>query len=124
MNKAFDKELKAYFHQIKKNLNCGFFVKQGFMAQLKESVEEYIDEQNGSDLSINDIVKIFGTPENIVKSFDNIEDVEKVIKKGKKLLMAEAITILVALVTIVLLAIVVYLIYTDSQIKIIVDNNF
>ena len=124
MNKEFSKELKAYFGQIKKNLNCGFFVKQGFIVQFKDNVAEYLAEQNAPDLSIDDIVNIFGSPDDIAKSFDNIGDVEKVIKKGKRLLMTEAIIILAALVVIVLLAIVAYMIYVDSLIKIIVDNNF
>ncbi len=124
MNNTFNKELKAYFKQIKKNLNCGFCLKQGFIAQIKEDVAGFIAEHNLHDVTMNDICSNFGTPDEIAKSFDNVVDVKSLKEKSQKLLLAEAITIMLALAAIVLLIIVAYAIYADSLINITVDNNF
>lgn len=124
MNSKLKKELKKYFREIKKNLNCGFYLKRGFMAQFKESLNEFIENHNDEDLTIDIIYKHFGTPDVIAKSFDDIEDVSKLREKSSKLLMTEIITIIVSLVVVVFLMIIAYLIYSDSLIYVGVDNKF
>lgn len=124
MNNDLNKELKKYFKEIKKKLNCKSYLKQGFIAQFKENLNEYIESHNEEDLTMEIIYKRFGTPDVIAKSFDDIEDLSKIREKSKRIIRSQMIAIMILITVIVILLVVAYMIYADSQVYINVSKNY
>ena len=124
MNNDLNKELKKYFKEIKKKLNCKSYLKQGFIAQFKENLNEYIESHNEEDLTMEIIYKRFGTPDVIAKSFDDIEDLSKIREKSKRIIRSQMIAIMILITVIVILLVVAYMIYADSQVYINVNKNY
>lgn len=112
MNNELDKELKKYFKEIKKNLNCKSYLKQGFIAQFKESLNEYIEIHDDKKLTIDDIYKCFGTPDVIAKSFDDIEDLTKLREKSKKYLVSQIIS---CIIIVIMCVVIIFLLVIISD---------
>ena len=124
MNNDLNKELKKYFKEIKKKLNCKSYLKQGFIAQFKENLNEYIESNNEEDLTMEIIYKRFGTPDEIANSFDDIEDLSKIREKSKRIIRSQMIAIMILITVIVILLVIAYIIYADSQVYINVKGNY
>lgn len=124
MNNDLNKELKKYFKEIKKKLNCKSYLKQGFIAQFKENLNEYIESNNEEDLTMEIIYKRFGTPDEIANSFDDIEDLSKIREKRKRIIRSQIIAIMILITVIVILLVIAYIIYADSQVYINVKGNY
>lgn len=126
MNNDFNKELKKYFKEIKKKLNCKSYLKQGFIAQFKESLNEYIESHTEEELTMEIIYKHFGTPDVIAKSFDDIEDLSALREKSKKYLIAQIISsIIIVIMSIVIafLLVIIIRMVANGETYTIVDKN-
>ena len=66
-NNISEKEIKKYFRQIKNSLVCDLKTKNKIMKDLRNDVEEYL-EQN-SDSSFENVLDYFGKPETIAEEF-------------------------------------------------------
>lgn len=127
MNSEFNKELKKYFKEIKKKLNCKSYLKQGFIAQFKESLNEFIENHNNEELTIENIYKHFGTPDAIAKSFDDFDDISELKEKSKKYLITQIISCILSVImltVIIVLLFVVFDLFDNGQREIIINNKF
>ena len=96
-------ELNDYFKKIKKNLICSKSIKKIFIHDFKNRVDEYVDEN--PDVSIEDIISTFGTPNDIIKGFDN--ELEYYKNKAKKRLIISIAIIVASIIVIGVLAFVI-----------------
>jgi len=118
MNNDLNKALKKYFKEIKKKLNCKSYLKQGFIAQFKETLNEYLDSHADKELTMETIYKRFGTPDVIAKSFDDIEDLSALREKSKKYLVSQIISciiIVVMCVVIIFLLVIISDLFANSD---------
>lgn len=94
-------ELNDYYKKIKKNLTCSKSIKKIFINDFKNRVGEYVDEN--PNVSIDDVINTFGTPNDIIKGFDNELDYYK--KKARKRLI---ITITISVVSILVIGVLIF----------------
>lgn len=84
--KSTEKELNKYYREIKKNLPVSRKEKKKFVSELKGSIEEYMGRNR--EVSSQEIMEQFGTPEAIALSFieqeDNGKTVETVMRSRRK----------------------------------------
>lgn len=94
------KQLKAYFKDIKKNLPCYNKAMRKMLDNLKLSVDTYIKDNYISDLK--KIIEHFGTAEDIAKEFAvGFDNTYVKSYKFKKRVTATVISILAAILLIV-----------------------
>lgn len=106
------KQLKAYFKDIKKNLPCYNKVMRKMLNNLKLSVDTYIKDDNISDFE--KIIEHFGTAEDIAKEFAiGIDNAYVKSYKFKKRVTATVVSILAAILLIV--SIFSIYIYIENQ---------
>ncbi len=103
------KQLKAYFKSIKKNLPCLNSAMRKMLNDLKLSIDTYIKDNNVVDFE--KIIEHFGTAEDIAKEFAvGIDNSFVKSYKFKKRITAIVISILVAILVITAsLAIYIYI---------------
>ena len=75
-----NKELKKYYSQIRKNLLCPFYCKHNFIKHIKNNIDDYILENNVT--CFDKIIEYFGTPDEIARSFSEI-DTNHLIRKSR-----------------------------------------
>lgn len=124
MNNEFNKELKKYFKEIKKKLNCKSYLKLGYLTKVKADLNDFINSLHDSERTIAIIRERFGTPETIAKSFDNIEDLTEIRDISKKIIITQAVTIVIMTIVIIILVIVLNDVFSNSQNTIIVNRNY
>lgn len=98
MTKNLSKELKQYYHEIGKALTCNNREKKNIINSIKTSVECYLSEN--PDLTIDDIIKKFGSAKDIAEEYYNNESAENItakMKKSKKILLCVVATLGIAL---------------------------
>lgn len=98
MGKVTEKELKNYYLNIDRLILCDRRQKKEFLCQLKENVEEYLADS--PEATLEDIEKVFGTPESIGGSFLENADSEKI----KKQLQLKRVLIIAALIALIIYA--------------------
>lgn len=87
---SLELQLNDYYKSIKKNMMCSNNVKKVFIKDFKNRVDEYV--LDNPNTTIEDVVINFGSPKDIVKSFDNDVDYYK-RKANKRLIIAVTIGI-------------------------------
>ena len=96
-----NKELKKYYSQIRKNLLCPFYCKHNFIKHIKNNIDDYILENNVT--CFDKIIEYFGTPDEIARSFSEI-DTNHLIHKSRIqfgiILILSIILIIVSTITI------------------------
>ncbi len=119
-SKNIKKESKAYLDDIKKCLTCSSSLRTTFIRDLSSRVDMYIEENNIE--SIDDIIKYFGTPNEIAENFYSVNDINKLKRKAKiHTLIITALLIL----TVLLVVFVVYaIIFIDQNGGGITINNY
>ena len=97
-------ELKRYYKEIRKKLNCGFHMKKFIMRKLKNDIKEYIE--SADNVTMSDIYQRFGKPNEILKNFDENELIQ--IKKKAKLLLIINIMLIIIIVFLIILIPLLY----------------
>lgn len=99
-----NKELKKYYSQIRKNLLCPFYCKHNFIKHIKNNIDDYILENNVT--CFDKIIEYFGTPNEIARSFSEI-DTNHLIHKSR----IQFCIIILLIITIILITIVTLEVY-------------
>lgn len=100
-NNKIDKKLKRYYGKIKRALLCPGAEKKKFLADFKNSIEDFQSEH--PEVSFEAIQKHFGTPKSISKTFSAELDSET-LKRRKRFKIIK-ITILCVLISVASFAI-------------------
>ncbi len=96
-------ELKAYYSQIEKSLICERGQKAAFMAELKANIDEYLSGNTAA--TIDNIIEVFGAPEEIALSFMENTPAQAIRKKidiKKYILIAIGAALLIYLAFVVI----------------------
>jgi len=106
MNKTIKHEIKKYFKDIKQLLSCPRSMKSAFIAELQLRIDELGE---GGDLTLENIMLEFGTPDQIARNFDTYENLKdlkiKALKYKKKQIF------IVGLLSVIILVLIVVLLY-------------
>ncbi len=111
-NTISEKELKKYLRRIKGALVCNFKTKRKILKDLKNNVEEYL-EQN-PDSSLEDLMEYFGKPESIAEEFAVSAGIDY-IKKTKVHKMIKLIVIILLILALVFTIITSIVIITNNK---------
>lgn len=95
MDKQLKRDIKRYIKEINQNMICDFRTRKKFISDIKNSVYDFAESENA--VTMDDICKHFGTPQQIAKEFLLNADVKK-IKRRMNFTKIVLIGIIVALV--------------------------
>lgn len=95
MGAVTDKELKNYYSQITRLAVCERKKKKDFLLELKENIEEFVSDS--PEATLEEIEKLFGTPEVIAQSLVSNTDSAK-IRKQVQIKKAVVVSLIIALV--------------------------
>lgn len=101
-NHIFEKEIKKYFHKIRVSLICDLKTKNKIMKDLKNDVEEYL-EQN-PDSSLENVIEHFGKPETIAEEFAISSGIDYIKKSRIHKTVKIAVIVLLVLASIFTIA--------------------
>ncbi len=112
-NENIDKKLKSYYGKIKRALLCPGKEKKKFLADFKNSIEDFQSEH--PEVFFEDIQKHFGTPKSINEAFSAELDSET-LKRRKRFKIIK-ITILCVLISVACFAIglFAYILVTNNS---------
>lgn len=79
MNNELAHDVKKYKRLIKANLLCGTKLSKQFLSDLSDSIDNYIEENNITQLT--EVQNHFGSPEQIAQSFLAETDISVIRKK-------------------------------------------
>lgn len=106
MIKTIKHEIKKYFKDIKQLLSCPRSMKSAFIAELQSRIDELGE---GGDLTLENIMLEFGTPDQIARNFDTYENLKdlkiKALKYKKKQIF------IVGLLSVLIFVLIMVLIY-------------
>ena len=96
MSNELARDVKKYKRRIKANLLCGTKLSKQFLSDLSDSIDNYIEENNITQLI--DVQNHFGSPEQIVQSFLAETDISVIRKKVrlKRIILVALIAALLA----------------------------
>ena len=95
MGAVTDKELKNYYSQITRLAVCERKKKKAFLLELKENIEEFVSDS--PEATLEEIEKLFGTPEVIAQSLVSNTDSAK-IRKQVQIKKAVVVSLIIALI--------------------------
>lgn len=124
MNNILKKNLKKYFKEIKKKLNCKSYLKLGFMADVKASINMLLDTLDESERTIENICNKFGTAEDVAASFDKIEDITSLRRKSRRAIIVQVVSILILCVVIAFLLFLVLDLINNGNAHITIDDFY
>lgn len=107
-NTSLTKELKKYYRDVKDHLICDNKTKQRIIASLKEDIS--IKLETCSISSIDDIIEIFGTPEQIAANY-RIEDFKKI--NNTKRVITKAVIIALSIIVLIIFAYFAFVLIGD-----------
>lgn len=113
---TLDQKINQYFEQIQILLPTFSKSTGKYLKDLKNSVEDYC--QKNPDISMEDIINTFGSPQDIVCNYIDCMDTEQLIQQiSINKLVKRAVIILIFLVTIgcMVFSITTYRAYLDSK---------
>lgn len=122
MNKKINNEISAYCNDIKKMLICKRSLKYVFMADFRSRIEDFIETKGSEKISMEDIICQFGTPDVIVQSFYDMEDIKDFRKKARKHIIYKILAITAILLLIVASVFLIVILSKDNNYTI--TNNF
>ena len=94
--------VKQYLKEVATALTCTRGVKAVFIRQLKSDVKDYV--QNNPDATKEDLIREFGSPEEIAAGFFDRNDYSAMLKKAKKRATFWMVTAIVLAVVLVVFA--------------------
>ena len=89
MKKQNKKVIFSYIRQLKTALICSASMKKAFIGEVKHQITEL--EEQIQVLSMEDLHRVIGSPDEIARGFENREDIEKLKLKAKKYTRAKII---------------------------------
>lgn len=95
MDKELKKAIHKYIKEINQNIICDFRTRKKFISDIKNSIYDFAESENA--VTMDDIYKHFGKPQEIAKEFLLNADVKK-IKKRMNVTKIVLIGIIAALV--------------------------
>lgn len=107
-NTSLTKELKKYYSDVKDHLIYDNKTKQRIIASLKEDIS--IKLETCSISSIDDIIEIFGTPEQIAANY-RIEDFKKIY--NTKRVITKAVIIALSIIVLIIFAYFAFVLIGD-----------
>lgn len=117
MDKTLKKNIRIYLKEIKKYLPYSYSTKSAFISIFKKRIYEFLEDN--SLASYEDIVKEFGSPEEIICSLDS-EEYENLLKtKKKQFLWLKIISAVLAITLVISL----FVLYKSSENNNIYINN-
>ncbi len=97
--------IKIYLHKIKTNLPVSWKIKRAFINELKENINQY--RRDNKNITIEDIKDKFGTPEDVLISFNNSYDYYKnksiIYSNITKIVAITAIAVIIILLTVIII---------------------
>ena len=118
MKKTINKDIKKYCFEVKKLLACSGGIKLAFVSELKNRINEYIEERPYEEITINDIENRFGTHKDIASSFVSAEDMQYLHKKAKKYIFYKILSVILLLALIITIIVLVKTLLCDHTITI------
>ncbi|MDE5670800.1 MAG: hypothetical protein K2I14_04990 [Eubacterium sp.] len=95
MDQQLKRDIKRYIKEINQNIICDFRTRKKFISDIKNSVYDFAESENA--VTMDDICKHFGTPQQIAKEFLLNADVKQ-IKRRMNVTKIVLIGIIAALV--------------------------
>lgn len=96
--------ISLYLHTIKSNLPVNKKIKKAFINELKDNINQY--RRDNKNITINDIKNKFGTPEDILISFNDSYDYYKnksnTYNNFTKIITLSAIALTLALIIVII----------------------
>ena len=93
---------KQYLKEVAASLTCPRGVKAIFISQLKSDAKDYV--QSNPDATKEDLIREFGSPEEISAGFFDRDDYSAMLKKAKKRATFWMVTAIVLAVVLVVFA--------------------
>ena len=108
MQPILNKELKHYYKDIKKVLICDKKTKLRIIDSLDTDIKAKIDD--GSITTIDDVIEIFGTPEQISTNYqiDDLKDLH-----NTKRIIIKAVLITLSIIVLIILAYFAFVLISD-----------
>lgn len=108
MNKENSEVMRQYLKELSEKLNCPKSVKSVFISELTGDIEEFAEDRG--EITIADLYKEFGSPQDISDGFYDREDYKDLLEKAKKKLFKWRVCSAVAFVfTVILIALLIYM---------------
>ena len=108
MQPILNKELKNYYKDVKKVLICDKKTKLRIIDSLDNDIKAKIDD--GSITTIDDVIEIFGTPEQIATNYqiDDLKDLH-----NTKRIIIKAVLITLSIIVLIILAYFAFVLISD-----------
>lgn len=119
MNKSLKKNIKMYLKEIKRVLPSSSCTKTNFYSVFKNRIYEYAEDNPSA--TYDDIIKEFGSPEELINSFDSKEYETTLISKKKQSVLLKILTVCLA---VVLLLSCIFLYHSLEDVTIYVHDDF
>lgn len=94
--------VKQYLKEVAAALTCARGVKAVFIRQLKSDAKDYV--QNTPDATKEDLIRAFGSPEEISAGFFDRKDYNLMLKKAKKRATIWMVTSIVLAIVLIVFA--------------------
>lgn len=117
--RTYKKIVKSYLKEVKSALFCSPSMKQAFLSTVRQRIEELFPDF--STLSVEELYKEIGTPEEIACSLENHSDIEQLKKKAKRYKVAKIAYMVLLLVAVLIIAFFVFLFISGKDYLVIFD---
>lgn len=134
-----DKQLKEYYKQIEKALDCPKDMRESFIRETKKMAEDFLAEK--PDATFDEVKNFIGEPRELTKTFEQSAECEVIeAYRKRKLFIKRALIALFVLIFIAVIAVTIYvanyrmnvvitredtiIIYEDGESKIISEETY
>lgn len=102
-----DKQLKEYYKQIEKALDCPKDMRESFLRETKKMAEDFLAEK--PDTTFDEVKNFIGEPRELAITFEKSADMELIeAYRKRKLFIKRALIALFVLIFIAVVAVTIY----------------
>lgn len=102
-----DKQLKEYYKQIEKALDCPKDMRESFLRETKKMAEDFLAEK--PDAAFDEVKNFIGEPKELAITFEKSVDMELIeAYRKRKLFIKRALIALFVLIFIAVVAVTIY----------------
>jgi uncharacterized membrane protein YcjF (UPF0283 family) len=102
-----DKQLKEYYKQIEKALDCPKDMRESFLRETKKMAEDFLAEK--PDATFDEVKNFIGEPRELAITFEKSADMELIeAYRKRKLFIKRALIALFVLIFIAVVAVTIY----------------